>query len=214
MRGRRGAVSKQRRGRGWMAEHVADPFVRRAQQAGYRSRAAFKLLELDEKHRLLRRGATVVDLGAAPGGWSQVAAERVGGEGTVIALDRLEMDPIAGVTVLQADFEEEAGLRALLAALPEAGADVVLSDMAPNLSGVRAADQARASALVELALELAVRVLRPGGALAVKLFQGAGFDEFLAEARRAFEKVTVRKPDASRSRSREVYAVCEGRRAE
>ncbi|MEE4361340.1 MAG: RlmE family RNA methyltransferase [Pseudomonadales bacterium] len=202
----------KRRGRAWMAEHVSDPFVRRAQQDGYRSRAAYKLIEIDERHRLLRPGRRVVDLGAAPGGWSQVAIERVGSGGTVVGLDRLEMAAIPGVTLLQADFEEESGLTALLAALPSAGADVVLSDMAPNLSGVRDADQARAAALAELALDLAIRVLVPGGAMVVKLFQGAGFDDWLAAARAEFDRVQVRKPDASRSRSREVYAVAEGRK--
>jgi 23S rRNA (uridine2552-2'-O)-methyltransferase len=203
-------MPKKRRSRNWMAEHVRDPFVQRAQQDGYRSRAAYKLLELDERDRLFRPGMTVVDLGAAPGGWSQIAARRVGPKGTVVALDRLEMDPVEGVTVLQADFEEEAGLAALLAALPEGGADLVLSDMAPNISGIRGADAARAAALAELALDLADRVLLDGGALAIKLFQGEGFDAWVADARSRFERVVVRKPEASRSRSREVYAVASG----
>lgn len=200
-------MAKKRGSRNWMAEHVSDPFVKRAQQDGYRSRAAYKLLELDDKDRLFRPGMTVVDLGAAPGGWSQIAARRVVPGGTVVALDRLEMDPIDGVTVLQADFEEEAGLAALLAALPEGGAHLVLSDMAPNISGIRGADQARAAALAELALDLADRVLVPGGALAIKLFHGEGFDDWIREARARFGRVAVRKPDASRARSREVYAV-------
>ncbi|MEE4297888.1 MAG: SAM-dependent methyltransferase [Pseudomonadales bacterium] len=195
-----------------MAEHVSDPFVKRAQVDGYRSRAVYKLLEIDERHRLLRPGITVVDLGAAPGGWSQIAAARVGATGAVIALDRLEMEPIPGVTVLQQDFEEEAGLAALLAAIPEPGADLVLSDMAPNLSGVRGADQARMASLAELALDLADRVLAPEGAFVVKLFQGEGFDAFVADARARFARVVIRKPEASRSRSREVYAVAEGYR--
>jgi 23S rRNA (uridine2552-2'-O)-methyltransferase len=202
-------MAKKRRS-GWMAEHVSDPFVKRAQVDGYRSRAVYKLLEIDQKHRLFRPGMTVVDLGAAPGGWSQIAAARLGPSGTVLALDRLEMDPIPGVTVLREDFEEESGLEALLAAIPESGADLVLSDMAPNLSGVRGADQARMAALAELALDLVDRVLAPGGVLVVKLFQGEGFDAFVADARVRFAKVAVRKPEASRARSREVYAVAEG----
>lgn len=203
-------MAKRRGTRNWMAEHVRDPYVQKAQADGYRSRATYKLLELDDRHRLLRSGMTVVDLGAAPGGWSQLAASRVGAPGTVVALDRLPMDPIEGVRVLEADFEEESGLAALLDALPDGHADLVMSDMAPNLSGVRGADQARASALAELALDLAEQVLRPGGALVVKLFHGEGFDAWVAAARTRFRRVAVRKPDASRSRSREVYAVCEG----
>lgn len=204
-------MAKKRRS-GWMAEHVSDPFVKKAQLDGYRSRAVYKLLEIDQKHRLFRPGMAVVDLGAAPGGWSQIAADRVGEQGTVVALDRLEMDPIPGVVVLQADFEEEEGLEALLAAIPEGGADLVMSDMAPNLSGVRGADQARMAALAELALDLVDRVLAPGGGLVVKLFQGEGFDAFVADARSRFAKVAIRKPEASRPRSREVYAVAEGYR--
>ena len=204
-------MAKKRRS-GWMAEHVSDPFVKKAQLDGYRSRAVYKLLEIDQKHRLFRPGMAVVDLGAAPGGWSQIAADRVGEQGTVVALDRLEMDPIPGVVVLQADFEEEEGLEALLAAIPEGGADLVMSDMAPNLSGVRGADQARMAALAELALDLVDRVLAPGGGLVVKLFQGEGFDAFVADARARFAKVAIRKPEASRPRSREVYAVAEGYR--
>ena len=202
-------MAKKRRA-GWMNEHVADEFVKRAQVDGYRSRATYKLIELDEKHRLLRRGMTVVDLGAAPGGWSQWAARQVGDDGRVLALDRLEMDPVPGVEVLCVDFEEQAGLDALLAALPPAGADLVLSDMAPNLSGVKAADQARMASLAELALDLAGRVLVDGGAFVAKLFQGSGFDEIVSTARGDFSRVVVRKPEASRSRSREVYVVAEG----
>jgi 23S rRNA (uridine2552-2'-O)-methyltransferase len=202
-------MAKRRGTRNWMAEHVRDPYVRKAQVDGYRSRATYKLLELDDKHRLLRSGMTVVDLGAAPGGWSQLAASRVGASGMVVALDRLAMDPVEGVQVLEADFEEESGLAALLEALPDGRADLVMSDMAPNLSGVRGADQARASALAELALDLTEQVLRPGGALVVKLFHGEGFDAWVAAARKRFRRVAVRKPDASRSRAREVYAVCE-----
>ncbi|HSG88671.1 MAG TPA: SAM-dependent methyltransferase [Pseudomonadales bacterium] len=202
-------MAKKRGTRNWMQEHVNDPYVKRAQVDGYRSRATYKLLELDERHRLLKPGMTVVDLGAAPGGWSQIAAPRVAPGGRVIALDRLEMAPIDGVTILEVDFEEEAGLQALLDALPDGRADLVLSDMAPNISGVRGSDQIRAIALAELALDLTVQILGPGGALVVKLFHGEGFDDWVALARKRFGKVAVRKPEASRPRSREVYAVAE-----
>jgi 23S rRNA (uridine2552-2'-O)-methyltransferase len=205
-------MAKGRRGR-WIHDHLSDPYVQKAQQDGYRSRATYKLLELEEKHHFLRPGKIVLDLGAAPGGWSQVAAKKVGSKGAVLALDRLAMDPIDGVTILEVDFETEEGYAALRAALPEAGADVVLSDMAPNLSGIHAADQDRAIALAELALDLAAEVLAPPGVLVVKLFQGSGFDPWLAQARELFTRVTVRKPKASRPRSREVYAVAEGLRA-
>lgn len=203
-------MARSRSSQRWMQRHVRDPYVRDAQRSGYRSRASYKLIELDRKAGLLRRGQTVVDLGAAPGGWSQVAAERVGGEGRVIAVDRLPMDPIAGVSFLQVDFEEPAGLDALLAALPPAGADLVLSDLAPNLSGMKDIDQPRAMVLAELAADLARRVLRPSGAMVVKLFQGEGFDAWLGETRAAFRSVRARKPSASRSGSREVYAVAQG----
>jgi len=203
-------MARSRSSQRWMRRHVRDPYVRDAQRLGYRSRASHKLIELDRKAGLLRPGQTVVDLGAAPGGWSQVAAERVGPEGRVIALDRLEMDAIPGVTRLQADFEDPRGLEALLALLPTAGADLVLSDMAPNLSGMKDIDQPRAMRLAELGLELAERVLKPSGAMVVKLFQGEGFDPWLREARALFRSVRARKPSASRSGSREVYAVAQG----
>lgn len=205
-------MAKKHGKRAWMARHVNDPWVQRSQQDGYRSRASYKLLELDDRHRLLRPGKVVVDLGAAPGGWSQVAAARVQPGGRVVALDLLAMEPLAGVTVIQADFEDDAGLEALLAALPDGRADLVLSDMAPNISGIRASDQARAMGLAELALELATRVLQPGGALVVKLFHGAGFDAWVAAARPLFADLRVRKPEASRTESREVYAVADGYR--
>lgn len=207
-------MAKKSGKRSWMQRHVNDPWVQRSQKEGYRSRASYKLLEIDDRHRLLRPGAVVVDLGAAPGGWSQVAARRVMPGGRVVALDLLPMAPVDGVTFIQADFEESAGLDALLAALPvgPAGhrADLVLSDMAPNISGVRAADQARAMGLAELALDLATDVLQPGGALVVKLFQGAGFDAWMASARPRFAELRIRKPEASRAESREVFAVAEG----
>ncbi len=195
-----------------MQEHVSDAFVKEAKSRGYRSRAAFKLMALDEKDRLLRPGMTVVDLGAAPGGWSQVAAERVGHRGRVVALDRLPMDPIAGVYFIQGDFTETVVLEALEAAIGGAPVDLVLSDMAPDLSGVRSVDQARSIYLLELALDLAETVLKSEGALVVKAFQGEGFDDFLRRLRRGFQRVAVRKPPASRPRSRELYLVAKGRR--
>ncbi|MCC5885521.1 MAG: RlmE family RNA methyltransferase [Gammaproteobacteria bacterium] len=202
-------MAKKTGKRTWMNRHVNDPWVQRSQKDGYRSRASYKLLELDDRHRLLKPGGVVVDLGAAPGGWSQVAAERVGSGGRVVALDLLPMEPLSGVLVIQADFEEEAGLEALLAALPDGRADLVLSDLSPNISGVRVADQARSMGLAELALELAQQVLRPGGNLVVKLFHGAGFDTWVATARPLFGALRIRKPEASRAESREVYAVAE-----
>jgi 23S rRNA (uridine2552-2'-O)-methyltransferase len=189
----------------WLREHFGDAFVRQAQALGLRSRAAFKLLEINERDRLLRPGQVVVDLGAAPGGWAQVAADKVGKHGRVIALDLLPIEPLAGVTVLQGDFTEQAVLDRLLGELEGRAVDLVLSDMAPNMSGMKAVDQPRAALLAELALECAREVLRPGGDLLLKMFQGEGFDPLLAELRAAFAKVVVRKPKASRPRSREVY---------
>ncbi len=189
----------------WLERQARDPYVRRAREEGYRSRAAYKLLELDRRHRLLRPGMTVVDLGASPGGWSQVAARRVGRRGRVVALDLLPMDPIPGVTFIQGDFREEGPLRALLEAVDGRAVDLVLSDMAPNLSGLRAVDQPRVMHLAELALELARQVLRPGGALLVKAFQGEGLDAYRDELRSCFEKVIHAKPQASRAASRELY---------
>lgn len=191
----------------WLKEHFEDEFVRRAQAAGYRSRAVFKLLEIDEKDRLLRPGMRVIDLGAAPGGWSQAVADRVGDRGRVIALDILPMDALAGVEFIQADFREEEGLQKILDTLGDMPVDLVLSDMAPNISGMKAVDQPRAMYLTELALDLARQVLKPGGDLLVKGFQGEGFDEFFGELKRSFAKVIVRKPKASRGRSREVYVL-------
>jgi 23S rRNA (uridine2552-2'-O)-methyltransferase len=198
---------KHRFGKAWMQEHVNDHWVKEAQRRGYRSRAAFKLLELAEKDQLLRPGMTVVDLGAAPGSWAQVLRERLGDRGRIIAIDLLEMTPVAGVQFLQADFREDAALAALADALGGRKADLVLSDMAPNLSGVESADQARSIHLAELALEFAVLWLQPGGDLVVKMFQGEGFPEFQRAMQGHFDKVYVRKPKASRDRSREVFLV-------
>jgi 23S rRNA (uridine2552-2'-O)-methyltransferase len=201
---------KHRFGKAWMHEHVNDPYVKEAQRRGFRSRAAFKLLELVERDHLLRPGMTVVDLGSAPGSWCQVVRERLGGQVKIIAIDLLPMDGISGVDFIQGDFAAEEGLRAVREALKGAPVDLVLSDMAPNLSGVEAADQARSIGLAELALEFAALHLRDGGDFAVKLFQGAGSDEFRKQAAAYFDKVYVRKPKSSRGRSREIYVVGKG----
>lgn len=194
----------------WLQEHVNDPYVQRAQKEGYRARSSYKLIELDEKDRLFRPGMWVVDLGSAPGGWSQVASARVGEGGRVIATDILPMDAIRGVDFIQGDFREQAVLEQLLARLGERKADLVLSDMAPNISGIDSADQAASIYLLELALDLVRRALKPGGTFVAKLFQGSGSDAYLKELRQAFDKVSIRKPPASRSRSREVYVVAKG----
>lgn len=189
----------------WLREHFTDEYVRRAQEEGYRSRAVYKLLEIHEKDGLLRPGMTVVDLGAAPGGWSQLAARRVGRQGVVIALDILPMEPLPGVEFIQGDFRETAVLEQLLAVLNGRPVDLVISDMAPNTSGVKAVDQPRGLYLAELALDFAQRCLRPGGDFLVKVFQGEGFDLFLKALRVAFATVAPRKPKASRARSAEQY---------
>lgn len=197
--------------RRWLAEHHSDPYVKRARVGNWRSRAVFKLAELDDKYRLLKPGMTVVDLGAAPGGWSQYAGERVGRGGRVFALDVLDMPPIEGVEFIQGDFHEPEPLAALEAALDGRAVDLVLSDMAPNMSGMNAVDQPRGMALAELAAEFAIEWLTPGGDFLTKLFQGEGFDTFVAGTRRQFGKVMVKKPAASRPRSREVYMVARSR---
>lgn len=193
-----------------MQEHFDDPYVRKAQEMGYRSRAVFKLLEIQEKDRLLRQGMTVVDLGAAPGGWSQVAAGLVGGQGCVIASDILPMDPLPGVTFVEGDFREEAVFQSIRDAVGDRPVSLVISDMAPNMSGNRAVDQPRAMYLAELALDFARQVLAPGGSLLVKAFQGEGIDEYRRSLKAAFEQVSVRKPGASRARSSEIYLLARG----
>jgi 23S rRNA (uridine2552-2'-O)-methyltransferase len=198
---------KHRFNKAWMHEHVSDHYVNEAQRLGYRSRAAFKLIELIDKDKLLRPGMTVVDLGAAPGSWSQVLREQLGKSGRIVAIDIMPMDGVAGVEFIRGDFREDAGLSALLAALGGSKADLVLSDLAPNLSGVESADQARSVYLGELALDFAGEWLKPGGDLVVKAFQGAGFPEFQRGMQASFEKVYTRKPKASRDRSPEVYLV-------
>ena len=194
----------------WLQEHVNDPYVKQAQKDGYRSRSSYKLIELNQKDRLIRPGMLVMDLGSAPGGWSQVAAPLVGDKGRVLATDILPMDPLGNVDFIQGDFREEAVLNQILEHLHGQKPDLVLSDMLPNISGISSADQAGAIYLLELALDMVRRVLKPGGSFVAKLFQGAGSDAYLKELRTAFEKVSIRKPAASRSRSREVYVVAKG----
>ena len=197
----------------WIDEHENDEYVQKARRLGYRSRARFKLEEIDQKDRLLKAGSKVVDLGAAPGGWAEYAAEKVGPRGMVIGLDILPMEPIPGVLFLQADFTEDAALEILDEVLGiESGIDLVLSDMAPNISGVDVSDQAKSMYLAELALDFAQKKLRTGGSFLAKVFQGAGFDEFLAELRTNFTTVVSRKPKASRARSREMYLLAKGYR--
>jgi len=189
----------------WLAEHASDEFVKRAHREGWRSRAVFKLAEIQESERLLRPGIRCVDLGAAPGGWSQYAARIVGGASRIVATDILPMDEIPGVDFVQGDFREDEVVQALLKTVGAAKVDLVLSDMAPNMAGIDAVDQPRSMYLAELAVEFADRVLAPGGDLLVKLFQGAGFDEIVRDARRRYGRVATKKPKASRSRSPEIY---------
>jgi 23S rRNA (uridine2552-2'-O)-methyltransferase len=196
----------------WLREHFADPFVKRAQAEGWRSRAVFKLEQIDRRERLLRPGMIVLDLGAAPGAWSQYARKRVGPSGRVLASDLLPLEPLPGVEFLQGDFREQGVLTALQAALGGSPIDVLLSDMAPNLSGMDAIDAPRALYLAELALDLTSNVLKPGGNALIKVFQGAGFQELVATARQRFERVRFVKPEASRARSPETYLLASGRR--
>src|ERR1700733_11427598 len=189
----------------WLAEHASDEFVKRAQKEGWRSRAVFKLAQIQESERVLRPGIRCVDLGSAPGGWSQYAARIAGGKGRIVATDILPMDAIPGVEFIQGDFREETVLNEVLATIGASKVDLVLSDMAPNMAGIDAVDQPRSMYLAELALEFADRVLAPGGDLLVKLFQGAGFDEIIRDARGRYGRVVTKKPKASRSRSPEIY---------
>jgi 23S rRNA (uridine2552-2'-O)-methyltransferase len=195
----------------WLREHFSDQFVKQAQQQGYRSRAVYKLQELHERDKLIRPGMNIVDLGAAPGSWSQLASRILDGRGRIVALDILPMDGLPGVSVLQADFTEDIALAMLNEALDGAAVDLVMSDMAPNISGESAVDQPRSMYLAELALEFAGQVLKPEGDFLVKVFQGDGFDAYLKELRIRFDKVIVRKPKASRPRSREVYLLARNR---
>jgi 23S rRNA (uridine2552-2'-O)-methyltransferase len=200
-------VKKSKSSRRWLDRHFKDEFVTKAQREGYRSRAVYKLLEIQERDRVLKPGQVVVDLGAAPGGWSQVARKSVGRNGAVVALDILPMEPIEGVEFIQGDFREDAVLEQLRNLLDGRRVDLVISDMAPNVSGMAAVDQPRAMYLCELALDFAKEVLKPGGGMVVKVFQGEGFDQYVRDLRALFGKVVTRKPKASRPRSREVYLV-------
>jgi len=203
-------VKKSRSSKQWLRRHVNDPYVQRSKREGLRSRSAYKLTEIDERDRILARGMTVVDLGAAPGGWSQVAVKRVGAGGKVIAIDLLEMEPVPGVDFVRGDFTAAEGLAQVAAKLDGGRVDVVLSDMAPNMSGIAVSDQARVMALAEAARDFALLHLKRQGVLLVKMFQGAGYDDYLKSLRGAFEKVVVRKPAASRDESAEQYLLARG----
>lgn len=205
-------MKRSKTSKAWMREHVTDFFVKQAKKEGYRSRAAYKLIEIAERDRLLKPGMTIVDLGAAPGGWSQVAMEKVGQSGRVIAVDLREMTPLSGVTFIQGDFTEEAVLVRLEESLGKSPVDLVISDMSPNISGIGMVDQARGMHLAELALEFSITRLNSGGDFIVKVFQGSGFEEFLRKMRAAFDRVVVRKPGASRGRSAELYLLGLGKR--
>lgn len=203
-------MARSKSSKGWLQEHFKDKYVQQSQQDGYRSRASYKLLEINQKDKVIKKNMTVIDLGSAPGGWSQVAAELVGDNGTVIASDILPMDSIAGVDFIQGDFTEDSVFAEIMEMMRGFKADLVISDMAPNMSGMADVDQPRAMYLVELALDMAVNTLDIGGGFVAKVFQGEGFDELLAETRKHFTRVVTRKPDASRARSREVYWVATG----
>ena len=194
-------------GRSWRDRQERDAYVQRARREGWRSRAVFKLEQIDQKERLLRPDMVCVDLGSAPGGWSQYVSNRLNGRVRIVAVDLLPMDPLPAFEFIQGDFEDDAVFRRVLDAIGKAGADLVMSDLAPNISGSRAVDQPRSMALAELALDIARRVLKPKGSFVCKAFQGEGFDAFVVDARRSFERVRVMKPKASRAGSREVYLV-------
>lgn len=198
-------MSRSKSSKQWLQAHFSDYYVKKSQAEGYRSRAVYKLQEIDEKEQLLKPGITVVDLGAAPGGWVQYASKKLQGKGSIIAMDILPMDPLPGVTFIQGDFTEDAVFEALLARIPERGVDLLLSDMAPNMSGMPSVDIPRAMGLAELALDFAQHILKPNGTLLMKVFQGTGFNELLLAARANFQKVSIRKPQASRPQSREMY---------
>jgi 23S rRNA (uridine2552-2'-O)-methyltransferase len=206
-------MKKSHSSKQWLRRHVNDPFVQRSKKEGYRSRAAYKLTEIDDRDRLLKGGQLVVDLGSAPGGWSQVLSQRVP-SGKIVAVDLLEMAPVPGVVFIQDDFSTRKGLEAVETAMAGRKADVVLSDISPNLSGIGISDQARSMGLSEIALEFAVAHLHPDGAFLVKVFQGAGYDEYLRTMRSRFVKVVVRKPEASRDESAEQYLLGRGLKPE
>ncbi len=194
----------------WMQEHFDDKYVKQSRADGYRSRASYKLVEINQKDKLIKPGMCVVDLGSAPGGWSQVAAKAVGDHGRVVASDILEMDGMANVEFIQGDFTEDSVYEEILVAIGDGGADLVISDMAPNMSGMSAVDQPKAMYLVELALDMAKQILHPGGSFVAKVFQGEGFDPYIKDVKDSFQKCMIRKPDSSRARSREVYVVAKG----
>jgi 23S rRNA (uridine2552-2'-O)-methyltransferase len=206
-------VKRSKSSQNWLKRHFDDPYVKEAQKAGYRSRAVFKLLEIQEKDHILKPGMVVVDLGAAPGGWSQITVPIVGKSGQVIALDILPIDPMEGVTFIQGDFTEQSVYDQLVASLNGRKVDLVMSDMAPNISGMKAVDQPRTMYLAELSVDFARTVLKPGGDFLTKVFQGEGFDQFLKALRGSFDKVLIRKPKASRPKSREVYMLARGFKA-
>jgi len=208
-------MAKSKSSKTWLKEHFDDEYVRRSQQDGYRSRAIYKLIEIDQKDRLLKSGMTVIDLGAAPGGWSEYCVKKLGKKGIMVALEILPMEPIDGVTIIEGDFREGTVFDELMAVMNSGSiengkADLVISDMAPNISGMGSVDMPRAYYLCELALDFARQVLQPGGALLVKLFQGEGFEAYNKELKSSFSKVVMRKPKASRPRSREIYALATG----
>ena len=208
-------MAKSKSSKTWLKEHFDDEYVRRSQQDGYRSRAIYKLIEIDQKDHLVKPGMTIIDLGAAPGGWSEYCARKIGKKGRIIALDILPMEPIDNVTIIQGDFREDDVFEELMNVMQDGNiensqADLVISDMAPNISGMGSVDMPRAYYLCELALDLARQVLKPGGGLLVKLFQGEGFEAYNKELKSSFSKVVMRKPKASRARSREIYALATG----
>jgi 23S rRNA (uridine2552-2'-O)-methyltransferase len=200
-------MSRSKSSSRWLKEHFDDEFVLRAQKEGYRSRAIYKLIEIQQTDHILKPGMTVIDLGAAPGGWSEYAVKKIGSRGRMIALDILPMEPIEGVEIIEGDFRDDAVLEQLLEVMGGARADLVISDMAPNISGMEVVDIPRSYYLAELALDLARQVLKPGGGLLVKLFQGEGFDAYQKELKLSFSRIVMRKPKASRARSREIYAL-------
>ena len=203
-------MSRSKSSGNWLQQHVNDPYVKQAQKDGYRSRASYKLIQLNEKDKLIRPGMLIVDLGSTPGGWSQVAANLVGAKGKVIATDILPMEPLKNVDFILGDFTEQAVVDQILARLENRKPDLIICDIAPNISGIDVADQASSMYLVELALDMARQVLKPEGDFVAKVFQGAGSEAYLKELRRSFEKLLIRKPAASRPRSREVYVVAKG----
>jgi 23S rRNA (uridine2552-2'-O)-methyltransferase len=203
-------MARSKSSKQWLKEHFEDEYVRQSKESGLRSRASFKLLEIQEKDKIFKAGMTVVDLGAAPGGWSQIAAKFVGKSGKVIASDILPMEALRGVEFVQGDFTEDLILKKLLLMLPKEGTDLVISDMAPNMTGVKVIDQAKLMNLAELALDLARSVLKPGAYLLVKVFHGVGLDHYKSDLRRSFKSVKVRKPRSSRARSSEIYLLAQG----